>query len=203
MASNTLERTVTKILDQVQERVISELDDALKESTQMLDDKLADLEAEYNHIISDGHKEADKIKKQIVGGADLDARNKQLMVVEEAVAGVFDKVVDRISTRERNDSYAQLIEVLMKEAVDAMGSANIMVCTSEQDRDAVGSVLNKFPGSTLSDERIQCLGGMRVTSRDGTMTFDNTLDARISRLKPLIRKQIVDKFRGELIGSKG
>lgn len=194
MASDTLERTVDKILDQAQKKAASELDEALAESNKRLDDTMADLQTEYDRIISDGHKEADKLKKQIVGGADLEARNKQLMVVEEAVDKVFAEALDRISAKDRDDYYAQLIESLMQEAVDALGSANVLVYTSEQDRDAVGSVLNKFSGSALSDERIDCLGGLRIASRDGTMAFDNTLDARISRLKPLIRKQIVDKF---------
>ena len=46
-----------------------------------LDDSLPKLEQEYDKIISDGKKEADKIEKQIVGSADLEARNKQLIVI--------------------------------------------------------------------------------------------------------------------------
>ena len=46
----------------------------------------------------------------------------------------------------------------------------------------------------MASEDIDCLGGIQIKSRDGTMAFDNTLDARISRLKPLIRKEIAAKF---------
>ncbi|MCE2508770.1 MAG: V-type ATP synthase subunit E [Nitrosopumilaceae archaeon] len=194
MASDTLERTINKILDQTQERISSELDGALAESGKTLDGARAGLEAEYDKIISDGRKEADKIQKQIVGSSDLEARNRQLLLVEEAVDRAFGEALGRISDMDRDDSYAELVESLMREATDTLGSTEVVVYTSEKDRDVVGSVLNGFSGSQLADDTIECLGGVRIVSTDGTMTFDNTLDARISRLKPLIRKQIAAKF---------
>lgn len=194
MASDTLERTIDKILDQTQKRIGSELDGALAESGKTLDGARAGLEAEYDKIISDGRKEADKIQKQIVGSSDLEARNKQLLLVEEAVDRAFGEALGRISDMDRGDAYAELVEALVREATDTLGSTEVVVYTNEKDRDVVGSVLNGFPGSQLANDIIECLGGVRVVSMDGTMTFDNTLDARISRLKPLIRKQIAAKF---------
>lgn len=194
MASDTLERTIDKILDQTRKRIGSELDGALAESSKTLDGARTGLEAEYDKIISDGRKEADKIQKQIVGSSDLEARNKQLLLVEEAVARAFGEALGRISDMDRDDSYAELVGSLVREATDTLGSTEVVVYTSEKDREVVGSVLNGFPGSQLADDIIECLGGVRIVSTDGTMTFDNTLDARISRLKPLIRKQIAAKF---------
>ena len=49
----------------------------------------------------------------------------------------------------------------------------------------------------VSDQPINALGGIRVRSADGTMSFDNTIDSRVERLKPLIRKNIVRMMRGE------
>jgi len=50
---------------------------------------------------------------------------------------------------------------------------------------------------TTSDEVIDIIGGIKVTSVDGAMTLDNTLDSSIESLKPLIRKDIVQLLRGE------
>jgi V/A-type H+-transporting ATPase subunit E len=55
-------------------------------------------------------------------------------------------------------------------------------------------MLSQFPGSELGSDSIDCLGGIIVKSKDGAMTFDNTIDAKIERLKPLIRKGIASKF---------
>ena len=40
------------------------------------------------------------------------------------------------------------------------------------------------------------LGGFKIKSSDGTVTLDNTIDSRIERLKPLIRKNIAQILRG-------
>jgi V/A-type H+/Na+-transporting ATPase subunit E len=54
----------------------------------------------------------------------------------------------------------------------------------------------KLQQAKLSDQHIDVLGGIRIKSSDGTMTYDNTLDSRIERLKPLIRKNIAQMLRG-------
>ena len=38
------------------------------------------------------------------------------------------------------------------------------------------------------------LDGIIAKSSDGTMTFDNTIDARFNRMKPFIRKYVASKF---------
>ena len=54
----------------------------------------------------------------------------------------------------------------------------------------------KVQQARVSDQLIDVLGGIRIKSADGMMTYDNTLDSRIERLKPLIRKNIAQMLRG-------
>jgi V/A-type H+-transporting ATPase subunit E len=39
------------------------------------------------------------------------------------------------------------------------------------------------------------MGGFKLKSTEGTVTLDNTIDSRIERLKPLIRKNIATILR--------
>ncbi|MFQ5782685.1 MAG: V-type ATP synthase subunit E [Nitrosopumilus sp.] len=195
MASNSsLEQSVDKILDKTEKEILSDLQEANSASKQTLDDSLPKLEQEYDKIISDGNKEADKIQKQIIGSSDLEARNKQLMLLEEAVDKVFSKAIDQIANADRSGDYSTLIKSLIQEATQILGTSEITVFTNAKDKDVVKSALEQFSGAELSSETIDCLGGITVKSKDGTMTFDNTIDARIERLKPLIRKEIASKF---------
>ena len=194
MSTDPLEQTISKILSQTEKRVVSSLEETLTESQKRLDDIRADLDDEYDKIIADGKKEADKIEKQIVGSSDLEARNQQLMVVGEAVDRVFTQVLERISGAPRDEAYSKLLETLLRESMDILRSTEVIVYSNKSDRDMVQSVLGGFPDAEMASEDIDCLGGIQIKSRDGTMAFDNTLDARISRLKPLIRKEIAAKF---------
>ncbi|MGY5146923.1 MAG: V-type ATP synthase subunit E [Candidatus Nitrosopumilus sp. bin_7KS] len=189
-----LEQTIDKILNQTQKDIESSIDSALNDTNQTLDDAIPKLDKEYDKIIADGKKEADKIEKQIIGGADIEARNKQLMALEASVDKVFTKALDQITNNDRSGDYANLIKSLLDESTRILGTSEVIVSTNSKDRDVVQSALSRFPGSELSSDTIECIGGVIIKSKDGAMTFDNTLDARIERLKPLIRKDIAAKF---------
>ncbi|WP_253805585.1 V-type ATP synthase subunit E [Nitrosopumilus sp. Nsub] len=194
LANSSLEKTIDKILDQTEQDVLASLDGALSDSHQALDDSVTKLEDEYDKIVADGRKEADKLEKQIVGGSDIEARNKQLLAVEDAVSRVFTKAVEEISNSDRSGDYANLIKTLLDESTQVLGTSEVIVFTNSKDRDVVQSTLANFAGSELSSETIECIGGVKIQSKDGAMKFDNTIDAKIDRLKPLIRKEIASKF---------
>ncbi len=189
-----LEGTIDKILKNTENDILSSLKYALDDSQQNLDDSVTKLETEYDKIIADGKKEADKIEKQIVGGSDIEARNKQLLALESSVNRVFTTALEQITNSDRNSDYANLINSLLEESTQILGTTEVKVFTNSKDRDTVQSALSRFPGSELSSENIDCIGGVKLESKVGSMKFDNTIDAKIDRLKPLIRKEIASKF---------
>lgn len=195
MGTNTsLEQAIDKILDKTEDKVLSDLESSYSESLQTLDDSLPRLEQEYEKIISEGNKEADKIKKQIIGSSDLGARNKQLMALEQVVDDVFTKALEEIANTDRSGDYANLARTLLSESTGILGTTEVVVFTNSKDAETVKSLLPQFPGAELSGQTVDCIGGVVVQSKDGTMKFDNTIDARIERLKPLIRKEIATIF---------
>jgi len=189
-----IEQAIDNVLQKTENDILLILKNSSTESKETLDNSLSTLEGEFDKIISDGKKEADKIEKQIIGSADLEARNKQLITLEEGVNKVFSKALDEITNTARSGDYSNLIKSLLDESTKILGTTEVIVSTNTKDKDLVQSTLSQFPGSELSSELIDCLGGVIIKSKDGTMSFDNTLDARIERLKPLIRKEIASQF---------
>ena len=195
MASDEkLVKTIDKILNQTEAENLASLKKSLDESLETLTKSQSSLEQEYDRILDEGKKEAEKIEKQIIGSSDLESRNKQILLLDESVQKVFDKAIEKISTANRDQNYTNLMESLLTEATTALGTTEVIVSTNSKDKEVVQSLISQFPGSELSSETIECLGGIIIKSKDGTMTFDNTIDARIERLKPLIRKEIATKF---------
>ncbi len=195
MAPNfLLEHAIKKIVKKTEKEILLDLKNSGSDSKQTLDDSLTKLEQEFDKIISDGNKEANKIEKQIIGGADIEVRNKQLLLLEEGVDKVFSKALDQIANTDRSGDYSNLIKTLLDESTKILGTTEVTVFTNAKDKDVVKSALTKFSGAKLSSDTIDCLGGIIIKSKDGTMTFDNTIDARIERLKPLIRKEIASTF---------
>ncbi|MCH8914509.1 MAG: V-type ATP synthase subunit E [Thaumarchaeota archaeon] len=192
--NSSLQQAIDKIVEKTEKEILLDLKNSVSDSKQTLDDSLSKLEQEYDKIILDGKKEADKVEKKIIGSSELDVRNKQLLLLEEGVTKVFSKALDQIANTDRSGDYSNLINTLLDEATKILGTTKVIVFTNTKDKDVVQSALSKFSGSELSSDTIDCLGGILIKSKDGTMTFDNTIDARIERLKPLIRKEIASTF---------
>ncbi len=194
VADSKLEESIDKILSQSQTELLSSLQQSRDEALDTLSKSQPSLEQEYDRIIDEGKKEAEKIEKQIIGSSDLESRNKQLTLIQEHIEKAFETASKKIESTDRNDDYSKLITKLIEEAIQALGTSDVVIHTNSKDKEITQSVLSKFSGAELSSETIDCLGGVQVKSKDGTMTFDNTIDARTDRMKPLIRKDVASTF---------
>jgi V/A-type H+-transporting ATPase subunit E len=203
MSSNSaLERTVNKVLSQKESDLVTQIDSAYHESMNNLESSRTLIESEYEKIIDAAKKQADNLKRQIVGSTRLNARNKQLLMVEAAVNEVFEKAKLALHSVGRDENYKQLMNKLLEDGLSAIGKDGMIVECNKNDTELVKKLMTssnkqKRINLVLSEKPIDAIGGVRVRSADLSLTYDGTLDSRIERLKPLIRKSIVQMLRGE------
>jgi V/A-type H+-transporting ATPase subunit E len=200
-STSALERTINKVLSQKQADLIRQLDFAYEESVANLESSKTNLEAEYTSIVVGAQKQAENLRRQIVGSSRLAARNKQLVLIETAVNDAFEKAKAKLVSSNKQESYKVLIITMLENSISAIGSDEVIVECNKNDLDIVKNAITDLSKNKVrvkvSDKPINVIGGIRVRSADGSMTYDNTLDSRIERLKPLIRKNIVQMLRGE------
>jgi V/A-type H+-transporting ATPase subunit E len=203
MSSNSaLERTINKVLSQKETELISQIDSAYEESLRNLEASRDRLEAERTRIIESAKKQAENLKRQIVGSSRLAARNQELLMIENAVNNAFEEARKKLAASGGKDSYRTLMASLVEESVSSVGSDEVVVECNRNDAELVSKILadlqkkNPRIKAKISDQHIEVIGGIRVKSADGSMTYDNTIDSRIERLKPLIRKNIAQILRG-------
>ena len=201
MSPNSLERTIDKVLSQKESALISEIDSALQNSLKNLESSKGSLQVEYANIIESSKKQADNLKRQIIGSSTLNARNKELVIIESAIDEIFNKAKEKLAKSNNEKDYEKLLTRMVQDSVAKLGSEIIIQC-NKSDLKLVKKISSQESSDkkvkiTVSDEPIDVIGGMKAASVDGTMTLDNTLDSNIETLKPLIRKDIVQLLRGE------
>jgi V/A-type H+-transporting ATPase subunit E len=183
--------------------LISQIDSAYQKSLSNLEASRDRLEAERTRIIESAKKQAENLKRQIVGSSRLAVRNQELLMIENAVNNAFEEARKKLAASGGKDSYRTLMASLVEESVSSVGSDGVVVECNRNDAELVSKILadlqkkNPRIKAKVSDQHIEAIGGIRVKSADGTMTYDNTIDSRIERLKPLIRKNIAQMLRGE------
>lgn len=201
MSLNSLERTIDKVLSQKESALITEIDSALKNSLRNLESSKSNLQAEYDNIIEASNKQAENLKRQIIGSSTLSARNKELVIIESAIDEIFNKAKEKLAKSNNEKNYEKLLNNLIADSAGKLGSEIIIQC-NKTDLKLVKKIASDISTDkkmkiAVSDEVIDIIGGIKATSLDGTMTLDNTLDSSIESLKPLIRKEIVQLLRGE------
>jgi V/A-type H+-transporting ATPase subunit E len=201
MSLNSLERTIDKVLSQKESALISEIDSALQKSLKNLESSKSILEVEYDGIIESSKKQAENLKRQIIGSSTLNARNKELIIIESAIDEIFTKAKEKLAQSNNEKNYEKLLTGMIQDSVSKLGSDIVIQC-NKTDQKLVRKISSqestgKNMKISVSDDFLDMIGGIKATSVDGTMTLDNTLDSNIETLKPLIRKDIVQLLRRE------
>jgi V/A-type H+-transporting ATPase subunit E len=201
-STSALEQTINKVLSQKEADLIGQLDSAYQESISNLESSRTRLESEYARIVEGAKKQAENLRRQIIGSSRLAARNKQLILIETAVNDAFEKAKAKLASSNKEEIYKDLVTKMLEDSFSVIGSDQVIVQCNSNDFDLVKKVISNVSTNnktrvTLSDKPIHVIGGIRVRSSDGSTTYDNTLDSRIERFKPLIRKNIVQMMRGE------
>ncbi|HEU4467633.1 MAG TPA: V-type ATP synthase subunit E [Nitrososphaeraceae archaeon] len=201
MSLNSLERTIDKVLSQKESALISEIDSALQNSLKNLESSKSSLQVEYDNIIESSKKQAENLKRQIIGSSTLNARNKELVIIESAIDEIFTKAKEKLAKSNNEKNYEKLLTRLIQDSSTKLGSEIIIQC-NKTDLNLVKKLVSQESSNskskiTVSDEVVDIIGGIKAASVDGTMSLDNTLDSNIESLKPLIRKEIVQLLRGE------
>lgn len=201
MSLNSLERTIDKVLSQKESALISEIDSALQNSLKNLESSKTTLQVEYDAIIESSKKQAENLKRQIIGSSTLNARNKELIIIESAIDEIFTKAKEKLAQSNNEKNYEKLLTRMIQDSVSKLGSGILIQC-NKADQKLVRKISSeestgKNMKVSVSDDFLDIIGGIKATSADGTMTLDNTLDSNIESLKPLIRKDIVQLLRGE------
>ena len=201
MSLNSLERTIDKVLSQKESELISDIDSALQNSLKNLESSKSTLQVEYDAIIESSKKQAENLKRQIIGSSTLNARNKELVIIESAIDEIFTKAKEKLAQSNNEKNYEKLLTRMIQDSVSKLGSEIVIQC-NKADQKLVRKISSQESTTknmkvSVSDNFLDIIGGIKATSADGTMTLDNTLDSNIESLKPLIRKDIVQLLRGE------
>ena len=184
-----------KVSSEFENEVMSDLTKGRAEASSRIEVIRKDTSEKVAKILEGSAKQADAVKRQILGTAELEARNAQLRSLEKVVNEVFEDSVKEVSGSLDEKS----LSILLSEGIEVIGPKAKVYC-SKSERKIVSSVIGNLNESqaklTLEEEPIDTIGGVVLTSPDGTIRFDNTLEARLERMRPLLRKEVAGVLTG-------
>ena len=192
-ASDTLE----KVSGEFEAEVLADLEAGRSKTLAEIEVVRKETSEAVAKILETGEKQAESARRQIVGAAELAARNAQLRSLERAVNEAFDMAA-RESSAVSGAAQEKALASLIQEGLNVIGPKAVVHCASK-DRRAVSSAIRKFGSKvklSLDDEGIETIGGVVLTTADGSVRFDNTFEARLERMRPTLRKEVAAILTG-------
>ena len=193
-AGNTLE----KVASEFAKEVIAELEGGRDQALESLELTRRETIGSAAKILETGRKQADSLRRQMIGSSELESRNLHLRLIEDSVNEVFATAMAKAAATSPSE-YENALTRLITEGVGFIGATARVACRSEDSR-LVSSVIKKLDRTstrlTLDEKSLNTIGGIALTSPDGTVKFDNTFEARLKRLRPMLRKEVANLLTG-------
>jgi vacuolar-type H+-ATPase subunit E/Vma4 len=188
------ENIVDRVVNEAFKSFAEELEKSAAQAAETLQAYEKQTLTEVTKIFESAARQEDVLKRKILGSAELAARNEQLRLVEEAVTKIFDEALNRLSALS-GDRTEKALKNLISEALNAIDGNVILFCRKE-DSELVEKIAQEFSRSTkrtitVSKNHILCKGGIQAASEDGSVMYDNTYEARLGRIRQLLRKEVV------------
>jgi vacuolar-type H+-ATPase subunit E/Vma4 len=131
---------------------------------------------------------------QLVDTAELAARRRVMTFHRRMLQDVMDALTERLKLFRTQPGYEQFLISVAQEAIDRLSSPEVIIELAERDAEIIRSRLDDLSRNGSIVLHIRCTntfdGGVRVFTADNKMMFDNSLDARRSRMETDIRQEI-------------
>ncbi len=196
MSAATLDRVISEVVQEAFQTITKSLDETQAEALRIVSKTLDEFMRERAAIEEAGRAEREAARQRILSTAEIQAKNMAIAAVEEEVGKVFETALSRLAKEAAGDGFKHVMERLLDEAVELIGK-DIVVESNEKGIEMLREIVAN--GSykvriTVSDKPIKTIGGLRAVSADGLTRLDNTLEARLERLKQSLRSEIAKMF---------
>ncbi len=188
-----------KIIGEAEEKARSIIKDAEKSKKETLEQKMKEGESESEKTMRSGMEEADSLKRQKVAEARLKAKQMILVAREELINEAIEKSKGKLRELVVSREYGRILGKLIKEGAIGLGGGELEVALADKkktsiDLESIAKQVEKEIGRKTSFGIVQgnprSIGGVIVRKTDGSITIDNTFEARIERALRDIRIQV-------------
>ena len=199
MSSGT-DKIVSSIMSEAQGKADVIMQDANAEVATITANAEKTAESEKNKILDNGKKQSDMRYQQIISEAKMNARRAELGAKEEVIEAAFDKATEELKSiaSSGSEEYDDSLSKMIKEAVDELGSKDLILQLNEADTNKFKSQLDSSSTFQIDDvtfelgEPIDTIGGAIVKTKSGEIEVNNTIESRLERFKSILRSEVAE-----------
>ena len=156
-------------------------------------------ESERKEILERARQDAERLRSQTSATAQLKARSFQLEQREKLLDGVFIEVKKRLEAVKERPDYSAIATMLAREALTQLQVDQAEIRADEATRKALnlGELSKELNGKFTLGDPLEEGTGVVVSAASGKLSYDNTLETRLSRLQGTLRSAVYKVLMGE------
>jgi V/A-type H+-transporting ATPase subunit E len=188
-----LSAITSEVLDDVQKEAEAIILAAENEAKETLKAAKEQADQKYQTIINQAKTKAETERRKITSVTEVEMRNRLLQTKEDLVDNAFEKALVKLQDFVKTEEYHEHLLKLIEEVAKRIDSKNLMVQVNAEDKTwLTQNMLNRLSKKPrrelkLSDENEDFIGGCKIQTVDGKITYDSTIDNRLQELKPTLR----------------
>ncbi|MEM4573177.1 MAG: V-type ATP synthase subunit E [Candidatus Caldarchaeum sp.] len=190
--STTLAKVVNEVLQEALAKALKSVDEAEAEALRIVSKAEEDVLAEVRTIQEAGRKAREAEVQRILSTAEIQAKNLAIAAVEEEVTKIFEAVLEKVVEESKHSEFKPVMAKLLDEVVELLGR-DLMVESNEVGLAMLREIVKskKYPVKVfVAEVPVNIKAGVRAVSLDGAIRYDNSLEARLERLKPYLRTKL-------------
>lgn len=192
--SEAIQNVLSSVSKEAKDEIVGILAGAFREAEELLSASEKETKKEVERILTASHRMAETRSRRIVGEAEIAARNKSLQLVEETVNSILQVAIERMKDDAGSHS-EEVLEKLLRESLAFVEADAVRVYGTSKDRRTLSRIVSKVSKEirrklTIDETPLNSSGGIRVSSMDGSISYDNTFESRLERAKPILRRKL-------------
>ena len=186
------------VLEDVQKEAEALIIDAENEAKKNLQISKEQADHNYLSIVNESQVEVEAERKRINSLTEVEIRNILLQTKEKIVDKAFQKAIEKLEDFAETDEYYTFLTKQIKKASSKLSSKNFFIQVNYKDKKWLASSNLESLSKKLDillvllDQTDNFIGGCKIQTKDGSITYDGTIDNRLAELKISLRGEIAN-----------
>jgi len=198
-----LSAIASEVLDDVQKEAEAIILAAENEAKETLKAAKEQADQNYQAIINQAKTKAETERRKITSVTEVEMRNRLLQTKEDLVDNAFEKALVKLQDFVKTEEYHEHLLKLIEKVAKRIASKNLLVQVNAEDKTwLTQDMLNRLSKKLrrelkLSDETEDFIGGCKIQTVDGKITYDSTMNNRLQELKSTLRVEVAKILFGK------
>ena len=185
-----------EVLSDVQKEAEAIILQAENEAKETLREAKEEGDQSYKTIINQAEIKAETERRRIASITEVENRNRLLQTKENLVDSAFDKAFNKLKDFTTTKQYQNYLIELIEKVAKRIGTKDIVIQVNNKDQawlteDTLDRLSKKIHCKLrLSSQSENFIGGFKIQTEDGKITYDSTIDSQLQDLKEALRVEV-------------